>query len=294
MNVLRKIAAFSLSIIAVFALSSCGLSGKKSNPYGVVSTSTAICEILDRLEYDEVVGVPSTGSSLPDRYKNVKTVGAPMSPDMEILKSINPEFVLTPKALENSLSVKYQNADVQANFLDLSSVDGMYKEIENLGRMLNKEDKAQKMIEEYRDYMKEYQKGITTPNVLVLMSFPDSTYYLVSTEDSYVGDLVRLAGGNNVYGKGYVSDGTGVTSISPEDIVKKDSEMGIDKVLVFAHYGGEQAFEYIKTQFENSQSYLYRFKDRVYYLPSEKGFGMSADFRWTDALEYLKPILHGE
>jgi iron complex transport system substrate-binding protein len=288
----KKIATVCCAVFMVF-LSGCALFEEGGEPYGIAATSVAVCEILDRLECDTVVGVPSTSGTLPTRYATVTTIGAPMNPDMEILKSIRPEYVLTPKTLESSLSAQYTNAGLTAKFLDLSSVEGLYSEITALGEMLGKEENAHDMVKEYETYMQNYAVGDESPNVLVLMSFPDSTYYLVSTEDSYVGDLVRLAGGNNVYGKGYVSDGTGVASISPEDIVKKDNEIGIDKVLVFGHYGGEEAFTYIKTQFDNKNSYLYRFKDKVAYLPADEGFGMSADFRWTNALDYLQPILYG-
>ncbi len=44
-------------MLGVLLLSGCGLTGTRDEPHGIATTSLAICEILDRLGIDEVVGV---------------------------------------------------------------------------------------------------------------------------------------------------------------------------------------------------------------------------------------------
>ena len=258
----------------------------------IVSTSVAICEILDEFGYDNVIGVPETSGTLPERYQGIKTVGAPMNPDLEIVKSLNPDLVLSPQTLESSLAESYRAAGITSAFLDLSSVEGMYKAITSLGEYLGCEDAAKKLNEDYESYMQSYQNGIEEePDILLLMAFPDG-FYLVATENSYVGDLVNLAGGNNVYGSDCKGDENGFVNINPEDIVQKNP----DKILVFAHYAEEDAFTYMRSEFESNTSWQYfdAVKNgNISYLPSEY-FGMSATLSWTDSLEYLEPILHGE
>ena len=258
----------------------------------IVSTSVAICEILDEFGYDNVIGVPETSGTLPERYQGIKTVGAPMNPDLEIVKSLNPDLVLSPQTLESSLAESYRAAGITSAFLDLSSVEGMYKAITSLGEYLGCEDAAKKLNEDYESYMQSYQNGIEEePDILLLMAFPDG-FYLVATENSYVGDLVNLAGGNNVYGSNYKGDENGFVNINPEDIVQKNP----DQILVFAHYAEEDAFKYMKSEFESNASWQYfdAVKNgNISYLPSEY-FGMSATLSWTDSLEYLEPILHGD
>lgn len=264
-------------------------SGKKIS---VVSTSVAICDILDKFGYDNVIGVPETSGSLPERYRGITTVGAPMNPDPEIVKSLNPDLVLSPQTLESSLAETYRAAGITSAFLDLSSVEGMYKAISSLGEYLGCSSEAEKLNEDYENYMKSYRSGIEEkPDILLLMAFPDG-FYLVATENSYVGDLVSLAGGSNVYGSDYKGDENGFVNINPEDIVQKNP----DRILVFAHYAEEDAFGYMKSEFESSASWQHFEAVKngdIYYLPSEY-FSMSADLSWKDALEYLKPILHGD
>ncbi len=258
----------------------------------IVATSVAICEILNEFGYDNVIGVPETSRTLPERYREITTVGAPMNPDLEIIKSLNPDLVLSPQTLESSLAESYQAAGITSAFLDLSSVDGMYKAINSLGEYLGCEDEAERLNKKYRDYMDSYSNDVENePSILLLMAFPDG-FYLVATENSYVGNLVKLAGGCNVYGSDYNGDENGFVNINPEDIVRKKP----DYIFVFAHYAEEDAFKYMKSEFESNASWQYfdAVKEgRIVYLPSEH-FGMSATLSWTKSLEYLRPILHGE
>lgn len=259
----------------------------------IASTSVAICEILDELEYDNVIGIPETSSdSMPERYKGVTTIGGAMSPDYEIIKSLSPNLVLSPKTLEDSLSADYSAAGINSAFLDMSSVEGMYSAINSLGEILGRDEQAEKLIDEYNSYMSSYtaQNG-DEKSVLILMAFPDG-FYLVSTENSYVGNLVKLAGGKNVYGADTNGDSNGVLQVNPEDMIQKNPDI----ILVYAHYSEENAFDYMKNEFKTNEVWQYYDavkNDKIYYLPSEN-FGMSATLGWTDGLDYLKPILHGE
>ena len=59
------------------------------------------------------------------------------------------------------------------------------------------------MLEEFDSFMTEFAEknaGKESPKVLVLMGLPGS--YIIATDNSYVGSLVKLAGGTNVYGDG--------------------------------------------------------------------------------------------
>lgn len=288
-----------LVIAIMVCVSGCASMGVKeeddsseTNP-AIASTSVAICEILDDLDYDNVVGVPETTSDkMPERYKDVETIGAPMTPDYEIIKDISPDLVLSPKTLESSLSADYATAGINSAFLDLSSVEGMYDAITSLGDLLGRKEQAKKLVDDYNDYMDSYSvSNEDAKSILLLMSFPDG-FYLVATENSYVGNLVKLAGGKNVYGTDTNGDENGFVTINPEDMVQKDPDL----ILVFAHYNEDSAFEYMKEEFKTNSAWQYYDavkNEDIYYLPSEY-FGMSATLEWTDALDYLKPILYGE
>lgn len=263
----------------------------KKEEIQIGATSVAICSILDALEYDNVIAVPETSANLPQRYQGAASIGSPMNPDLEKIKQVNPDLILSPQTLEASLAEQYNSAGISSAFLDLGSVQGMYDAIDSLGELLGREEQAQKLRKEYEDFMASYAEQEPENNsCMILMCFPDG-YYLIATEKSYVGNLVELSGGDNVYSN-YKGDENGIVSINPEDMIKKNP----DKIFVFAHYNEESAFEYMREEFAKNSTWQYYDavkKGEIYYLPSEL-FGMSATFQWTEALDYLHPAFYGE
>lgn len=256
----------------------------------IVATSVATCEILDKLEVEGVVGVPKTDSySIPKRYENAESVGSPMAPDMEIIKSLKPDIVLSPNSLEGELKSQYENIGVESYFLDLKSTEGMYESILALGKILGKEE-AEKLHQEFEDFKNDFAQKHNeqeAPTVLILMGLPGS--YVVATESSYVGSLVKLAGGVNVYGDG---NGQDFLNINPEDMVEKAPDI----ILRTSHALPEQVKKMFAEEFATNDIWKH-FEAvqnaRVYDLDNEK-FGMSANFQYEEALKELEIFLYQE
>lgn len=293
---LKKI--FSLCLAGALALSASGCVNQHpeqntddiSDEVRIVATSPAAVDICDRLELDLVGVCSSTLSTIPERYQDVTTVGTAMSPDLEILKSLNPDYVLSPNSLQSDLQPKYASIGVNSLFLNLRSVEGMYASIEGLGEKFGREEQAQALVDEYEQFMEEYRsqnEGKESPTVLVLMGLPGS--YIVATESSYVGNLVKLAGGINVYGDG---DGQEFLTANTEDMKTKEPDI----ILRATHALPDDVVEMFKDEFETNDIWKHFEavqEGRVYDLPYEL-FGMSAKFNYPDALEVLQPLLYGE
>lgn len=261
-----------------------------SDQVRIVATSPAAVDICDKLELDLVGVCSSTLSTIPERYQDVTTVGTAMSPDLEILKSLNPDYVISPNSLQSDLQPKYASIGVSSLFLNLRSVEGMYASIEGLGEKFGREEQAQALVEEYQQFIEEYRsqnEGKESPTVLVLMGLPGS--YIVATESSYVGNLVKLAGGVNVYGDG---DGQEFLTANTEDMKTKEPNI----ILRAAHALPEDVVEMFQDEFETNDIWKHFEavqEGRVYDLPYDL-FGMSAKFNYPDALEELQPLLYGE
>lgn len=252
----------------------------------LVATSPAAAQICDKLELD-LVGVCQTSGTLPERYKDVTQIGTAMSPDMEILKSLSPDYVLSPNSLQSDLQPKYAAIQVKSLFLNLKSVAGMYASIADLGEKFNRQQQAQAMVDEFNTFMQEYKNknaGKEAPKVLILMGLPGS--YIVATENSYVGSLVEMAGGQNVY----AGTDEEFLSANTEDIKTKEP----DVILRAAHAMPGQVQQMFADEFEKNDIWKH-FEavqnGRVYDLDSSL-FGMSANFSYQQALEALQPMLY--
>lgn len=255
----------------------------------IIATSPATADICDRLEL-ELVGVcSSTISAIPERYEEVEQVGTAMAPDMEIVASLDPDWILSPASLQSDLQPKYEAIDTDWAFLNLRSVPGMYRSVQELGEIFGREDKAQELVDEFTEFYEEYRsrnEGKESPKVLILMGLPGS--YIIATENSYVGSLVELAGGENVY----AGTDQEFLTVNTEDMRTKEP----DVILCAAHALPDQVTEMFREDFERNdiwQHFEAVQNDKVYYLSYEL-FGMSATFRYPEALEELQPILYPE
>lgn len=255
----------------------------------IIATSPATADICDKLELDLVGVCSSTVSTIPDRYKDVETVGTAMSPDMEIVSSLNPDWILSPVSLMSDLKPKYEAIDTDWAFLNLRSVPGMYRSIQELGEIFDREDQAQALVDEFVSFYDEYKEkneGKDKPKVMILMGLPGS--YIIATPNSYVGSLVELAGGENVYSD---TDQEFLT-VNTEDMKTKEPDI----ILRAAHALPDQVVEMFNKDFaENDiwQHFDAVKNGRVYDLTYEY-FGMSATFKYPEALEELQPILYPE
>lgn len=293
---LKKILSALIAGVMMFSLAACVNQHPEetSNPVNteslrLVATSPAVAQICNRLNLD-LVGVCQTSGVLPERYKDLTKVGMAMNPDLEILKSLNPDYVLSPNSLQSDLQPKYASISVNALFLNLKSVEGMYASIEGLGKKFDREKEAAAMLAEFDSFMQEYKDknvGKESPKVLVLMGLPGS--YIVATESSYVGNLVKLAGGTNVYGDG---DGEEFLTANTEDMKSKEPDI----ILRAAHALPDQVKEMFAEEFETNDIWKHFVavqNGKVYDLDSSL-FNMSANFSYSDALEALQPMLYGE
>lgn len=256
----------------------------------IAATSPAVADICDKLDIDLVGVCSSTVSTIPDRYKDATQLGTAMNPDTEILASLDLDWILSPSSLESDLQPKYAAIKTKSAFLNLKSVEGMYKSIEELGEMFDRQEQAQKLVDEYTSFMKKYKnknKGKESPKVLVLMGLPGS--YIVATDNSYVGSLVKLAGGTNVYGDG---GGQEFLNANTEDMETKDPDI----IVRCAHALPDEVVEMFNEEFSANDIWKHfrAVQEGKVYDLSYEYFGMSAGFDYPQAFDELQPILYGD
>ena len=261
----------------------------EENDYRIVSTTVALTEIMDKLEID-LIGVPTSYKDLPKRYQDASEVGMAMEPDMEIIRSLQPTDVLSATTLEHEfeLNTAFGNANVPVTFVDMESVEGMYEGILNLGEKYDRTEIAEGIVSNFEEKLGEIEERIAgkeAPTVLILLGVPGS--YLVATENSYIGDLVKRAGGVNVI------QGENVEYISSN--TENLQQSNPDVILRAAHGAPEMVVEMFDKELKENDIWKH-FKavenDRVYDL-EETRFGTTANLAAVEALaELVLSLIH--
>ncbi|MDO5780774.1 MAG: heme ABC transporter substrate-binding protein IsdE [Clostridium sp.] len=253
----------------------------------VVATSVAVTEILDALGV-KVSGVPSTSYELPGSTKDAVEVGNPMSPDLEIIKSLNPTMVVSVDTLGSDYMNLFTENNIPSEFVSLESLDGLKEAITTLGEKFDKNDEAKDLLEQIESKeleVKEKAENLDNPEVLVLFAAPGST--MIATSKSYVGSLVELVGGKNII----EDSNTSFITYNKEDLAMLNPE----KILVMVHALPEETKAALEAEMASDSAWqnINAVKEgNVIYLDSEY-FGMSANLKVIEGLEILSDIVHG-
>ena len=249
----------------------------------VVATSVAVTEILDKLGV-KVSGVPTTSYELPESVKNATEVGSPMNPDMEIIKSLNPTVVVSVDTLGEDYKKTFTQNNIPSEFVNLTNVDGLKETIKTLGERFDKNDKANEILDEIKEVENKVNSNKKSDDkILVLFGAPGSV--MVATDKSYIGNLVELAGGNNIFSNATSS----FTQINLEEIIK----LNPDKILVMTHAVPEAAKKSVEEELSKDlwKNVNAVKNNDITYL--ENGyFGMSANLQIVEAVEKLGDILY--
>lgn len=247
----------------------------------LIMDSVALSIIADKLDI-KLAGVPTSRlGKMPSRYDNTIQVGLPMNPNMEVIKSINPTMVYAPDSLADWLKEGFDKNNIPYKFVDIRSIDGLYKVTEDLSIEFNK-DSIYKQLKAQRDkFFAEYNekiKGKKKPKVLILMGLPGS--YMAATEKSYVGNLVKLAGGENI-----IKSNDEFTQLNLETALAEQP----DFILRTAHAMPDVVNEMFKKEFSTNKSWEHfdAVKNNKVIDLDNKIFGMTATYDYPEGLNFL-------
>ncbi|MEK4424209.1 heme ABC transporter substrate-binding protein IsdE [Solibacillus sp. FSL K6-1523] len=252
----------------------------------IIAGTVVLADIMDQLNLD-AVAVPETVKDLPARFEGLPTIGNAMDPDAEIIKSLNPTEVLSVSTLEYDLKDKFKQLKIPVDFVDLTSIETMLSEITEIGERYNRVAEAEALISELQgemDAVEQISSDKKKPKVLILLGVPGS--YLVATEKSYAGDLVRLAGGENVMAgqdAEYLPSNTEYLYESNPDII-----------LRLAHGMPDEVIEMFDDEFKTNDVWKHFAavkNDEVYDLEEEL-FGTTAALNVSEALNELVTIFY--
>ena len=261
---------------------------KKEQKDTVVASSVAVVQILDELGV-EMVGVPTSSYQLPESVKDATRIGNPMSPDIEVVASLEPTVVVSVDSLSEDLKSQFESVGAESFFVNLSSYEGLKESIAELGERFDVKEKADEIISGFESKEAEIAKLVEdkeSPSVLII--FGASGSFMVASEDTYVGDLVKRVGGENV-----ITDAP--AAFSPVDMEYLASQ-NPDYILFMAHANPEESLKAFQEEFATNvawQSFDAVKNDKVIALETEY-FGMSANLLAVDAMEKLAEILYGE
>lgn len=292
----RKLA--SVFMVSALFLTGCQSTSGKSQKEettekkpSVVAATVSGAQVLDKLDAN-VVGVPTTKMTLPEKLKGLPEVGQAMSPDLEIVASLEPDVFVMDNMFKEKVEESMKKYDLDTFYFDTSTYTNFLTSIEKLGAKIGQEKEATKVINELKDVEKQAVKNKKGEAPKVAIIFGGGENFMLATESSYLGDLVKTVGAKNITNNLDTSVKSPYIQFSLEQILEQNP----DYILRFAHGEIEQTKKAFDSAFDKNPAYkeLDAVKNNKVIDLDPSIFNVSANLQVKEAIKTLGETFYGK
>jgi iron complex transport system substrate-binding protein len=209
-----------------FLLVACG--GQSDSPaeqQRIVSLVPSATEVVYALGAgDRLVG-NTTMCDYPDAARAVPKVADFQRPDMAAILALEPSLVVLALPIHRVVAERLAEAGIRYYASNPQTLTHVFTEIESIGQLLGLGQRARLLADSLRTRLDSLPQWPDTPSVYLEIS---ETPLMTVGGGTYVNDVVRAAGGRNVYADAAQQ----YPVVDPEDLVLRDPQ-----VIVLLHCG---------------------------------------------------------
>jgi len=167
----------------------------KAEPYRIASLAPSTTEILFALGLgDSIVGIDEY-SDYPSEAKSIDRIGTFARPNIEKIILLRPDCILVNTNLAKNTLDYLMSLGVNVIKVSPKNVDELCSDIEMLGARFGKENQAKSITQDIKLRIKKVSMRIGKDRPKVFVQLFDDPLVTVSF---FIGDAIRLAGGENI------------------------------------------------------------------------------------------------
>jgi iron complex transport system substrate-binding protein len=141
----------------------------------------------------------TTFCDYPEQARKVQKVGDTLQPSIERILALRPQLVLVSTASQLEAFTKQLDEHGIAVFVtDPRDLEGVFRSIETLGKLLNQEEQAKDTVSRLRDRATSVTEAVKSRKPIRVFYQLSSEPLYTAGSDSFVTDLIRRAGGVSV------------------------------------------------------------------------------------------------
>ncbi len=248
-------------------------------PQRIVSLGPSLTEELYLLGVeDKIVGV-TIYCNRPKEAQDKEKVGTAIKVDVEKIISLRPDMVLATPLSDHIQMEKIKSLGIKVvTFPSCRSFSEICKQFLELGKIVGKEQKAKEIIGAAKDKVElvnKKVKDLSRPKVFVQIGA--KPLYTV-TEDSFIQDLITLAGGINIAHRAKIG------FYSREEVIRQNPDVIIIVTMGIVGEQEKKAWERFNT--------LKAVKDKRIYIIDSYKMCSPTPLAFAEALEEITRFLH--
>jgi len=190
----------------------------------IVSLSPSITEILYGLDTGDMIVATSSYSLYPKAAQNLPVVGGYTDPNIEKILTHRPTLVIGETFNTKTLQ-RLEHFHIKTLMLQLKTIKDIKHAISLLGQTLNKTQKANKLITNITDAIKNIHKNSKAHSVLIVYGLHEDlrSRIYVAGENIFFNDIIKLSGNTNAYHNSLISQPVlsyeNIIALNPEQII---------------------------------------------------------------------------
>lgn len=167
----------------------------------VISLAPNLTEIVFAIGAGNRLVGRTSYCDFPAEAKAVAEVGDTLHPSLERIISLQPQVVLISTASQLEIfTQQLQNQNIAVFVTDPRDLDGVFRTIDQIGRVVGHTQQAELLIRKLRDRTRTVEEAVKgKPPVRVFYQLSGEPLYTAG-RDSFVTDLIRRAGAVSVTG----------------------------------------------------------------------------------------------
>lgn len=206
-------------------LPGCGQGRRRPDGMRVVSLVPSITEIVFALDAGGMLAGTTNQCDYPEAARQTPKVGDFVAPDIEMIAALRPELVFVAIPMHSRLVEKLRELHIRTCVSGPESVPAILAEIDSVGRILGKKEKATELVDSLRAVLGSMPVWPDTPGVYVEIS---ATPLMTVGGRTFITDIIRRAGGRNVFDNAAAD----YPVIGPEEVVARNPD-----VIIVLHPG---------------------------------------------------------
>ena len=207
---------------------------------------------------DSIIGTIALDNEIPEEleeeFSNINIITeSKTEPAKEVIVGMSPDLVVGRAAtfIDDRYgtieSLNSMNINVYTQLASLmngeQSLDNIFEDIKNVGKIFNVEDKANTLATELSESLKSVEDKVSTLEgeplkVLVMTAYNDGSYNVFGANSTLQNEILEVLGGTNVNEKGGAQSLENLMSLNPDVIlyVYNNKNLETDSVAVESLY----------------------------------------------------------
>jgi iron complex transport system substrate-binding protein len=216
----NKIILLLLLIIQILLLSGCVKPERpQDSRMRIVIASPEVAEIVTHLGAGDLIVGVTRECDYPADLRHKNQIGTFGKIDMEKVVSLEPDIVFVSGLEQEFMAQELAKLSIRVEKIYPSSLDEMLQSITGIGEILGKQEAAKVLTDSLKLMIRDYKKSLPGNKPRLYVEIYGNPVMSIS-DGSYIGELVELAGFDNVFGE-LPRD---YSRISPEAVLAADPE----------------------------------------------------------------------